>query len=131
MAEQELDVRTYTQGIRKKMVENMMPEGAVPNDTDSQRVILTTLNDMDKNDIGYKRLKQDEKRVNNDSVVADLVATILKDPNARLGIGPIVGVNSIVDSTPTTLVEGVEIVDGELDIGTHDLTYNSIGKSST
>ena len=64
-------------------------------------------------------------------MVADLVATILKDPNARLGIGPIVGVNSIVDSTPTTLVEGVEIVDGELDIGTHDLTYNSIGKSST
>lgn len=126
MAEEQ-DVRSYTQGIRKKMVESLMPNEQVPIDTDSQRVILTALNDMDKTDISHRRLKQEDKRVNNESLVADLVTTILKDPNARLNIGPIAGKPSIVDSTPTTLVEGVEIVSGELDIGIQDLTYNSIG----
>ena len=122
----EQEVRDYTQGIRRKMVEKLMPEDNVPADTDSQRVILTALNDMDKTDIAHKRLKQDDKRINNDSLVADLVTAILKNPEAQLKREPTANTPSIADSIPNILIEGVVPVSGELDIGSHDLTYNSI-----
>lgn len=120
------EVRDYTQRIRKKMVTSLMPNDDVPNDPDSQRVILTALNDMDKNDISHKRLKQDDKRNNNDAIIADLVTAILKDPlsnyaNSVKATGP-----SVVDQDHKPLMENIEVVEGELDIGTHDLTYNTL-----
>lgn len=124
--EDEIDVRSFTQGIRRKIVADLMPEDNVPKDADTQRVILTALNDMDRTDIGFKRIKQEDKRSNNDTVITDLVAAIIHSPQARNSLIGLTTGRSIVDTPPTDLAPDVKLVPGELDIGHHDLTYNSI-----
>ena len=63
----------YTQDIRKQVVNSMFKGGKPPEDLDSVKVLLATLDGIDKQVISKRRLKQVDKGLNNDAKVAELL----------------------------------------------------------
>jgi hypothetical protein len=63
----------YTQDIRKMIVNGLFKGGKVPDDLDTVKVVLATLDGMDKQVFGKRRLKQADKSLANDQKVAELL----------------------------------------------------------
>lgn len=103
----------YTQQMRQRIVQEIAGE-AVPKDADTQKILLAVLDGMDRNALGTKRLKVEDKNSDADRKAAMLIAEM----QTQLGIvnpfqfGVIGGATP---SHPEQLVDDFTIVPGELD----------------
>lgn len=69
-AESALD---YTQGLRKRLVDEMTKE-SLPIDKDNRLLLLSSLNDIDKQVLMLKKIASDEKTADTDRKVALMIA---------------------------------------------------------
>lgn len=66
----------YTQGIRKRLVEDIVSAG-MPTAEDNRKILLQTLKDIDSNALGKKKIKADEKATQGLQGMSSLVAEML------------------------------------------------------
>ncbi len=120
------DVKAYTQQIRAQLVNANMPDGAVPNDLEQQKMILMTVDSMDRSEVAHARIKQEDRKIDNQEQTNAVVAAILSSSTLRNNqtLPPPIDVTPAMQP-PETLTPLVT-VPGELDIGLHDMTYDSI-----
>lgn len=121
----------HNQRLRKKIADTITKNG-VPEDGDSQYVLLTTLKDMDKQIIDKKRVAIDDKNANVANIVAEAVIKISNvfdnvDPFKRVSAAapPVIEHDKIPEYEP---------VNGEMDIGIVTETFDEFmtvhGKNS-
>lgn len=121
-----------SQLVRKKLVDELVKDGKVPTDNDSQYVLLSALKDMDKQVIDKRRAAIEDKNTNVAKVVADAVTKIAgmfagNDPFKRRGVGeiPVVERDRIPEYIPAP---------GETEIGLTSDNYDGFmsknGKAS-
>lgn len=110
------------QKIRKEIITTITKYG-IPEDKDSQYVLLTTLKDMDKQVVDKKRLSIDDKNSNIALTVAKAVNTITElfeheDPFKRQsnGVVPILDKEKVPEYTPAL---------GEMEQGISNETYEN------
>lgn len=103
----------YTQGMRQRLINEIIAKG-IPQDDDSQKMLLAALDGMDRNALGTKRLQAEDRNADADRQAALLIVEM----QAQLGaVNPylrgVVGDN--VPAHPDVLLATVELVPGELD----------------
>jgi len=103
----------YTQQMRQRLIEEITGTD-VPKDADTQKLLLTVLDGMDRNALGTKRLKVEDRNSDADRKAAMLIAEM----QTQLGIvnpfqfGVIGGT---APAHPEKLVDDFTLVPGELD----------------
>lgn len=121
----------HNQILRKKIVDKIVKNG-VPEDQDSQYVLLTTLKDLDKQIIDKKRVAIEDKNSNVANIVAEAVVKIgnifdNSDPFKRQNYGNIPVIN------PALIPESHPVI-GEMEIGVTSETFDEFmgvhGKAS-
>ena len=115
----DIDILSQTQTIRKSMVTKLMQSGQVPEDLNSQRMLLEVVNSMDKSTIQKAKIKSEDKSNQSKEVKAKLVAQFLLEARKKQQALPIVDSAELPQSVPAP-----ELVPGETDIGTQDLNYD-------
>lgn len=103
----------YTQQMRQRIVQEIAGT-AIPKDADTQKLLLTILDGMDRNALGTKRLQVEDRNSDADRKAALLIAEM----QTQLGIvNPFqFGVlGGTTPSHPDRLVDDFTIVPGELD----------------
>lgn len=125
--ETKADVRAFTQRVREKLVAANMPDDVVPNDLEQQKMILSTVDSMDRVEVAYQRIKQEDKKNDNVEETNRIVAAILGSPELRIvnSDPSLLPMTTLVSSTKDSFVP-LELVPGEIDIGGADLTYDTI-----
>jgi len=66
----------YTHHQRKRIIKSITKRG-IPEDPEYQKVLLTTLKDMDTSALGRKRIKVDEKLTSSQTQAASIISDIL------------------------------------------------------
>lgn len=115
----DIDILSQTQTIRKSMVTKLMQSGQVPEDLNSQRMLLEVVNSMDKSTIQKAKIKSEDKSNQSKEVKAKLVAQFLLEARKKQQALPVVDSAELPQSVPAP-----ELVPGETDIGTQDLNYD-------
>lgn len=101
----------FSQSVRKNLVKRMTTDGTVPNDPESQKVLLQALHGISTTALGRKKIKSDEKVGNGLSAMGGVMAAMLQqasDPrlfqskNGQLGTIKTLG----ADIPDPVLVEG-------------------------
>lgn len=119
----------FTQGQRKKLVDALTANGT-PTDSEVASTLLKTLDGMDRQALTKMKIKSDEKSANNsDAMAAAVIAGVFaklkgKNPYER----EILEGEVVQQAAPTpdlSKLPAVELVPGETDIGTSDLTYEA------
>jgi hypothetical protein len=75
--EPEDQILAYTHTKRKEIVNALMKNGSIPDDTGMARVLVSTLDGMDKAALGRKRVKLEERQTTNQEHAAGVIAHIL------------------------------------------------------
>lgn len=117
----------YVRGKRVAVIDHLTT-GGIPKDTGSLSLLLGALNDMDRTSIGKKRIKVESSAVAVNKQAADLIAALYSRPDSKV-IGTS---NNDVDTgkIPSTdaMLPDVELLDGEMTIGSTQLDYESFMK---
>jgi hypothetical protein len=117
------EVLQFTQGMRRQLVIDMTPEGKMPSDPKDRAIFLQTLADMDRQALTNKRISGDTKRSEDDRKAAALIATIFATIGNKSPFQSDIAGERVID-VPAVLVEDVELVPGETEIGITRLTYD-------
>lgn len=119
-AEQDIQ---FVRGKRKFIVDTLMKDNKIPEDRTAASVLLAALDGLDRSAISRKRIASDNKNAQANGAVAAIISKMLMQVN---------------NTTPTTIDEErvipvlgndlgtVEILPGELDIGTKTISYAAI-----
>ncbi len=116
----DLDILNKTQSIRQSMVTRLMKTGQVPDDINSQRMLLEVVNSMDKSTIQKAKIKSEDKSNENKEARAKVVAQLLLEARKRRQTLPVLDAAALPDSVPVPA-----LVPGETDIGVQQLTYEA------
>lgn len=103
--ESEDQILAFTHTKRKQIVSLLLKDNKLPDDVDQQRLVLTTLKDMDSAALTRKRIKVDEKANDNTAEAASLIARVLE----RVSPSKTHTAKSDVSSEPPVL--GKEVAD--------------------
>lgn len=115
-------VLSYTQGIRKGMIDDMTALG-VPDNNRDRRMLLEMLDSMDNNIFSAKRAEVEEQQVNNDEAAIAIINAI-QDKVTR-------DAWSLPDGKPREVVvseeyaSDYELVPGHLDVGCCKMDYDA------
>ena len=120
---EDIDILKRTQVIRNSLVTKLMRSGQVPDDINQQRMLLDVVNSMDKSTLQKAKVKAEDKSNENKEAKAKAVAQFLLEARKRQQTLPIVESAELPQSVPAP-----ELVPGETDIGTQDLTYDTFFK---
>lgn len=117
------DILRFTQGTRKNFVNHLL-KGGFPSDPKDQKILLTTLTDMDKVALGNKRIGAADKQSAADILVAKAIATISgqfvdTDPFVKDGVRELPAID--MDQLPPA-----DPVPGETEVGLSDESYAAI-----
>lgn len=120
------DVLRYTQGTRKKLIDEITNKG-MPEGKDERIILLAALSDMDKVALGNKRIGAAEKLSESDKLVAKTI----------IEIGKKFGTVNPFENNEGDILEGIyerevdldllpppNTVPGETDVGITDLKYD-------
>lgn len=120
-------IMVYTHGIRRQLVNGIMKDGQVPNDTREIQALAGVLNDMDRSAISVKKIKSDEKVADaSNAGGASLVAKLLLQLNPSS-----IKADAVGNITPPVLgsdIPPLNVKPGETDIGTSSLTFDEFSK---
>lgn len=135
LAETAEETLAFTQNIRRRMAAHIMGiqmpgDGTVPNDPDQQRILLTTVADMDKTVLTAKKIEADAKQGDADRAASLMIAKVMSHAHIK---GNIYESNEIPDVVklpehPEVLYDG-EISKAELEQGPANLNYNDFKQS--
>ena len=120
---EDIDILKRTQVIRNSLVTKLMRSGQVPDDINQQRMLLDVVNSMDKSTLQKAKVKAEDKSNENKEAKAKAVAQFLLEARKRQQTLPVVESAELPQSVPAP-----ELVPGETDIGTQDLTYDTFFK---
>lgn len=120
---EDIDILKRTQVIRNSLVTKLMRSGQVPDDINQQRMLLDVVNSMDKSTLQKAKVKAEDKSNENKEAKAKAVAQFLLEARKRQQTLPVVESAELPQSVPAP-----ELVPGETDIGTQDLTYDAFFK---
>ena len=123
--EAEDDILAFTHQARKNIVGHLTKKG-VPDDVEQQRILLSTLKDMDQSALGRKKIKVEEKQNDNQAAAASLISELLLAATNRR-------THNVIDVTPNREIPvlGSDVpppvlVDGETsDVGSCQETFDS------
>lgn len=121
------EVLDFTQSLRRRLID-VITEGGVkmPVDKDSVDILLRSAGDMDRAAIGKKRLKAEDKNAEADRVAAAALARIYaQSTNINPFERTIPTSTDVMPACPATLLDNVEAVPGELEIGVSDESYKT------
>lgn len=114
----------YTQGVRKRIVDELTEKG-IPQDKGILIAVLHTLDGMDRQTLGKMRIKTDDKAATSQAAAAGMVAQILTQMNPK----------QLERHDPTRLAptlgkefEDVELIEGETAGGTQGGDYEGFTK---
>lgn len=113
----------YTQGIRKRIVDDMTKTG-IPTDKGEKVVLLATLSDMDKQTLTLKRIKSDDKNATGNAQAISLISELLGK------VSPKQLEQNDQSRVPPELEHSEQIVtvEGETVSGTTSMDYNTFSK---
>lgn len=123
-------IAAYSQKVRIELIDNLIKDARISDDLDKTEVLLKALTDLDRTNLGLARVKIEEKKANDNGEVMDIVSGILK--NVTMRNSPFI--NNNVDSDLEGLNERLsnyiikepdQVVEGELDRGLIEITYDS------
>ena len=123
-------IATYSQKVRIELIDNLIKDARISDDLDKTEVLLKALTDLDRTNLGLARVKIEEKKANDNGEVMDIVSGILK--NVTMRNSPFI--NNNVDDDLEGLNERLsnyiikepdQVVEGELDRGLIEITYDS------
>ncbi|HWT40108.1 MAG TPA: hypothetical protein VN081_02450 [Dongiaceae bacterium] len=123
----------FTQRHRKDLVDVLTANGA-PTDGEVANVLLKTLDGMDRQALTKMKIKSDERtNDNSDKLAASVIAGVFaqlkgKNPYEKEVIeGQLL--ERAAPAVDLSKLPAIELVPGETDIGTSDLTYESFTAS--
>ncbi len=122
------EVLQFTRGIRVKVVNQLMTNGAV-SDENSDRILLTNmLSGLDSQAINSKRLAAEQK--NNDNM-AGVVAELLRgiNRNAPFKLNPNSNIVDVEARVVPNTIGDVPALPGEMDVAPPQLDYASFVRS--
>lgn len=125
LADDDDDVLSYTQRKRMELVEHLTANDKMPVEAKDQAVLLSALNDMDRQVVSKRKMKTEEKNSDSLASMADTMDHLFtkfgnKSPMMIEG-----GVAERTMDIPDKLVE-IELVPGELDIGSQRIELRDI-----
>jgi hypothetical protein len=132
MSEHKLDddqVLQYTQGLRKQLVTAIVEKG-MPEDNKDRMVLLGALADMDRTALGNKRINKDEEIARDDRAAASILARVYETLGGKNPFEQGVTIEGQARQVklPEKLLEVVEFVDGETDIGISSESYEDFAR---
>lgn len=116
------EVLDYTQSLRRRLIDSLVPSGEMPRDVKEQRILLEAMKDMDRAALSKKKLVSDDKNADADRKTAEVIAKIYSEIGDR---NPFLKENGEgkLPELPDTLLEGVKIEEGEMEIGVENIGY--------
>lgn len=115
----------YTQGKRKALVEQLLPDSSKPSDPKDTQLALQALSDMDRVSLGKMRLHIEEKAIHDNAAQRDLIAKVLDAGGNRIRQrfkeGDVLDAEDIAAQRPVpslgTEVPPPVLVEGETSVG--------------
>lgn len=116
-----------TQGMRVKLLNALVKDGTIPTDQDGAKLVLAVLDSMDKTTLGAMRQKTDDKSAQADQIVAQALLTL----GQKIGTGSTLRITDPCARAKHVHVDDsqlpdIDLVPGELDTGTHAISYNEL-----
>jgi len=118
------DIMRFTQGTRKRFVDEIIKDG-FPNNPKDQHVLLNALADMDRTALGNKRIGANERQAAADALVARAIAQISQQFG---GDNPFQQGQGQVPTFNAELLPDAEPAPGETDVGLSDQTYKALAE---
>lgn len=120
----------YTQDLRKKLIGKLcnsdkLEELNIPNDPKEIRLLLDISKTMDSQTIAIRKIESDEG-INDKAVAASAnIAHILSTRSAQELLPQSTELKGVILEIDDSLIEGVTIVEGELETNPTPLNYDS------
>jgi hypothetical protein len=117
------EVLDYTQRVRRTVVTELT-KGGIPGDNNDRALLVQALDGLDRQAMGVKRIKADEKSASGLSEASALVAQLLREAGRSRQNHDVIDV--VVREAPTlgADVPRPQLVPGELDIAPRQMNYD-------
>lgn len=123
-------IATYSQKARIELIDKISKDTRIAEDLDKAEVLLKALVDLDRTNLGLARVKIEEKKANDGGEVLDIISGLLK--NVTMRNSPFINNETEIDLERVSrrlddyiLETPKEVVEGELDRGLIEITYDS------
>ena len=123
-------IATYSQKARIELIDKISKDTRIAEDLDKAEVLLKALVDLDRTNLGLARVKIEEKKANDGGEVLDIISGLLK--NVTMRNSPFINNETEIDLERVSrrlddyiLEAPKEVVEGELDRGLIEITYDS------
>ena len=118
----EEDVLTYTQGMRRRLIGDMIKSGDMPTDNKDRITLLAALDGMDRQELGRQKIDATKNSSASDRLVAGALMALM---NKELrGGNPFEQDPAQTEGRrqplPALTLDGLDVVPGETDIGLSD-----------
>lgn len=116
-----------TQRMRHKLVNALTEDGRrIPTDPDGAKLVLLALNDMDRTTLGAMKQKGEDSRSAADQLVAQALLTLGNRIGSNKVLREDAPVAHRVPQVDDSLLPEIEVVPGEMDVGTQSITYQDL-----
>lgn len=125
------DVLSYTQGVRRAIVEAKIAEGVEKLDAKDTTVLLSALADMDRQSLSKKKIQSDNNNAEADRLAQQVIAKTFAHLGNRSPFAVAVGeqtTKAVPFEAPDVIVGEFIELDGEAEIGLADETYSDFMK---
>lgn len=123
------EVLSYTQRKRLELVEHLTA-GKMPSDTAEQSILISALNDLDKQVVNRKKLKIQEGVADNINSAVDTMDSLFKLFGNKSPLEVEVHGETIrKPAIPDGPLIDISLVPGELDVGNKRIEFEDIGGS--
>lgn len=122
----------FTQGLRKRLVHDLTAGCTkIPTSPEEAKLMLETLNDMDRTTLGHMRQKSEDKTAARDQLLAEAMLQFARQAGSK-SLFRSNEVPDVVERVPRrppiddSLLPEIELLPGELDVGLHNISYNEL-----
>lgn len=125
------DVLSYTQGVRKAIVDAKIAEGVEKLDAKDTTVLLSALADMDRQSLAKKKIQSDNNNAEADRLAQQIIAKTFAQLGNRSPFAAAPGeqpAKAIPFEAPEVIVGEFIELEGEAEIGLSDETYSDFMK---
>lgn len=121
------ELLVFTQNTRVQMVDALCAGGKMPVDSDSQRILLQTLKDLDGQNLAKRKIVTAAKQADAGLLAIDIINQVLnKVPRDVLQSTP-----GEIPSPPVLTAPEITLIPGELECGESDRTFADFQASRT
>ncbi len=114
-----------TASVRENIIVTLTKDGKIPQDKDSQTLLIKALDGLDNNTLNQAKLKVDKEKNDSNQGISDTITNFLLRYHGEPVKSEEINTQFELDNSHTLN----DIVPGETDIGTMNLTIEEINKS--